>query len=44
MKMPQDRQIPSEAKIDQKRLIQESDGHWFIGFTVEENVDWQLAE
>ena len=25
-------------------MIQESDGHWFIGFTVEENVDWQLAE
>ena len=33
-----------EAKIGQKRVIQESDGHWFIGFTVEENVDWQLAE
>ena len=36
--------IPVESKIGQKRVIQESDGHWFIGFTVEENVDWQLAE
>ena len=44
MKMRQDRPIPVESKIGQKRVIQESDGHWFIGFTVEENVDWQLAE
>ena len=42
--MRQDRPIPAEAKIGQKRVIQESDGHWFIGFTVEENVDWRLAE
>ena len=44
MKMRQDRPIPAEAKIVQKRVIQESDGHWFIGFTVEENLDWQLTE
>ena len=42
--MRQDRPIPAEAKIGQKRVIQESDGHWFIGFTAEENVDWRLAE
>ena len=42
--MRQDRPIPAEAKIGQKRVIQESNGHWFIGITVEENVDWQLAE
>ena len=44
MKVRQDRPIPAEAKISQKRVIQKSDGHQFIGFTVEENVDWQLAE
>ena len=42
--MRQDRPIPTEAKIGHKRVIQESDGHWFIGFIVEGNLDWQLTE
>ena len=42
--MHQDRPITVDAKIGQKQVIQESDAHWFIGFMVEENLDWQLAE
>ncbi len=44
MKMCQDRQITTEAKIDRKWVIQESNEHEFILFMVEENLDWQLAE
>ena len=43
MRMRQDRPIPEAAKIGQKRVIQESDAHWYIGFTVEENIDWHSA-
>ena len=43
MKMCQDRQITTEAKIDRKWVIQESNEHEFILFMVEENLDWQLA-
>ena len=44
MKMCQDWWITTEAKIDRKWVIQESNEHEFILFMVEENLDWQLAE
>ena len=42
--MHQDRPITIDAKIGQKQVILESDARRFIGFIVEENLDWQLAE
>ena len=44
MKMCQDWWITTEAKIDRKWVIQESNEHEFILFMVEENLDLQLAE
>ena len=42
--MHQDRPITVDAKIRQKQAILESDARRFIGFIVDENLDWWLAE